>query len=196
MQYCPYKARQISREPPDELETPRLSFAKISAIDKIALTAYAFFLSEDTGKTVSLINVLLGKETFSIQIKPSLKAEKLLADTKRIIDGNAPVFYKNKHCPECQFWETCNRKLKDKDCISLLGSISPKIIERYHKKGIFTVLQLSHLFRPRRRSRRKPKIASNYLWELKALAIREQKTYVMYTPDIEDISEAIYIYRF
>lgn len=102
-------------------------------------------------------------------------------------------FIKNKHCPECQFWKTCCQKLKDKDCISLLGSISPKIIERYHKKGIFTVLQLSHLFRPRRRSRLKPEIASNYLWDLKALAIREQKTYVMYTPDIEDISEAIYL---
>lgn len=193
MQYCPYKAWQINRDPDSELETPQLSSAKISAIDKIALTAHAFFLSEEKGEKVRHLNILKGKDNLSIQIKPSLKAEKLLADTKRILDSDAPVFYKNKHCPECQFWETCRQKLKDKDCISLLGSISPKIIERYHKKGIFTVLQLSHLFRPRRRSRRKPRIASNYLWELKALAIREQKTYVMYTPDIEDISEAIYL---
>jgi predicted RecB family nuclease len=193
MQYCPYKAWQISREPPDELETPQLFSAKISAIDKIALIAYAYFLSEGAGEKMSHLTIFQGKEPFSIQIKPSLKAEKLLADTRRIINGSAPIFYKNKHCPECQFWKTCYQKLKDKDCISLLGNISPKIIERYHKKGIFTILQLSHLFRPRRRSRRKPKIASNYLWELKALAIREQKTYVMYTPDIESISEAIYL---
>lgn len=107
MQYCLYKAWQISREPPDESGTPRLSFAKISAIDKIALTAYTSFLSEDAGETVSHVNVLLGKETFSIQIKPSLKAEKLLADTKRIIHDNVPAFYKGGHCQEFQFWETC-----------------------------------------------------------------------------------------
>lgn len=103
MQYCPYKAWQISRKPSDELETPQLSSAKISAIDKIALTAYAFFLSEQTGEKASHLTIL----HFLIQIKPSLKAEKLLADTKGIINGNVPIFYKNKHCPECPFWKTC-----------------------------------------------------------------------------------------
>lgn len=83
MQYFPYKAWQISREPPDELETPLLPSAKISAIDKIALKAYAFFLSEETSQKASHLNILQGQEPFSIRIKPSLKAEKLLAQTKK-----------------------------------------------------------------------------------------------------------------
>jgi len=66
-------------------------------------------------------------------------------------------------------------------------------IAKYYKKGIFSITQLSHLFRPRRRSRRKPTIAGNYMWELKALAIREQKTYVMYMPEPNDLENAIYI---
>lgn len=130
----------------------------------------------------------------TVQLKSSKKAEKLLAGAERMLNNeDPPAFYKNKHCPECQFKESCYKKLKEKDCISLLGSISPKIVEKYHSKGIFSITQLSHLFRPRRRSRPKPKIAANYMWELKALAIREQKTFVMYTPELNDTTNAIYI---
>jgi predicted RecB family nuclease len=197
MLYCPYKAWQISKQSEQKSEQPiTISTEKITVNDKLALATYCKAQEECTKRTIDRIEIVLGKESqpVSIRIKPSKKAEKLLADTKKIINNeDPPPFYKNKHCPECQFKESCYKKLKEKDCISLLGSISPKIIAKYHSKGIFSITQLSHLFRPRKRSRRKPKIAANYMWELKALAIREQKTFVMYTPELNETTTAIYI---
>ncbi|MDR3680517.1 MAG: hypothetical protein P4L41_11170 [Flavipsychrobacter sp.] len=70
--------------------------------------------------------------------------------------------------------------------------MSPNVIFNFHKKGIYSIAQLSHLFRPRRR-RRHPQVSTNYLWELKALAITEQKTFVLYPPDVKETAVSIYL---
>jgi hypothetical protein len=133
MQYCPYKAWQLSRETDKVSEIPHLPSSKIS----VALMAYALSLSDDVEQSVYLLQIHSGNEMLpqTIRIKPSVKAETLLAETRKTIDCDAQAFYKNKHCPECQFKVACHQKL-GKDCISLLGSISPKIIAKYHKRGI------------------------------------------------------------
>jgi len=77
------------------------------------------------------------------------------------------------------------------DGLSLLG-MPPATIAKYHQKGITTITQLSHLFRPRRRGRTLA-IKGRYLYELKALAIREQKTYVLHKPEIPTTSVSIYL---
>src|ERR1700741_671784 len=101
----------------------------------------AWQISKQAGCDLELLS------TGETPIKSSKKAEKLLTEAKKILDNpDPPPFYKNKHCPECQFKESCYKKLKEKDCISLLGSISPKIVAKYHSKGIFSITQLSHLF--------------------------------------------------
>lgn len=130
----------------------------------------------------------------SINIKvDSKKAQKLFVDAQNIINRDEPpAFYRNAHCPECQFQDTCYKKLKEKDCISLLSGMSPKVILKFYKKGIYSIAQLSHLFRPRRR-RRHPQVSTNYLWELKALAITEQKIFVLYPPDVKATAVSIYI---
>jgi len=35
--------------------------------------------------------------------------------------------------------------------------MTPKLIKRYNNKGIFTIKQLSYLFKPRKRGKRSPK---------------------------------------
>ena len=194
---CSYKAWLLNREQEQIInQTIVIPGNKIMPNDKAALIAFCISQEEQTKQVVERIEIFLGEKSQPriVRIKPTKKAEKLLTETKHTINNEVPPpFYKNKHCPECLFKESCYKKLKEKDCISLLGSISPKIIAKYHKRGIFSITQLSHLFRPRRRSRRKPKIAANYMWELKALAIREQKTFVMYTPELNETSNAIYI---
>ena len=77
------------------------------------------------------------------------------------------------------------------DSLSLLG-MPPATLAKYHKKGITTITQLSHLFRPRRRSRALA-IKGRYLYEMKALAIREQKTYVLHKPEIPATAVSIYL---
>jgi predicted RecB family nuclease len=56
-------------------------------------------------------------------------------------------------------------------------------MRQYEKKGIFTIKQLSYLFKPRKRkkgSRKPPPVAHKV--ELQALAIREKKIYLQELP--------------
>src|SRR5690606_20081927 len=62
---------------------------------------------------------------------------------------------------------------------------------KYQKKGITTITQLSYLFRPRRRISLNP--TASYAVELKALAIREQKTYIRQLPVFPEEKITIYI---
>jgi hypothetical protein len=78
-----------------------------------------------------------------------------------------------------------------RDCLTLLG-MPPATLVKYHKKGITTITQLSHLFRPRRRGRALS-VKGRYLYELKALAIREHKTYVLHKPEIPATPVSIYL---
>jgi len=124
--------------------------------------------------------------------KQYIQAQTLLDHTIVIVNKDqAPTFYKISHCSECCFKTACHNRLKDRDCISLLAGMTPKSLTSYHSKGITTITQLSYLFKPRRR--RAPNPQSSYLWELKALAIREKKTFVIESPALPESTLAIYI---
>ncbi len=63
--------------------------------------------------------------------------------------------------------------------------MTPKSIRQYERKGIFTVKQLSYLFKPRKRKKRAknpPPITHNI--ELQALAIRTDKIYLQEIPSL------------
>jgi len=121
------------------------------------------------------------------------KATQLLYDIQNILEKeNPPPFYQNEHCPECLFQSSCLQKLKEKDCISLLGGMTQKVLAKYHNRGVFSIAQLSYLFKPRRRGRNL-KTTGRYLWELKSLALREQKTYVLSPPNLIYSPVRIYI---
>ena len=89
-----------------------------------------------------------------------------------------PEFRRNKHCQICEFDLICKKLALEKDDLSLLSGITPKEIKIWNSKGIFTINQLSYNFKPRRKRNRKRKI-----FELKALAIRENKIYVYENPN-------------
>jgi predicted RecB family nuclease len=95
----------------------------------------------------------------------------------------APPVILNKHCPCCPFRDCCRQQAEREDSLSLLDRITPKLMRKYHDKGISTVHQLSHLFRPRR-SRKRGKRPVRHSPELQALAIRTGKTYVEHLPDL------------
>jgi hypothetical protein len=61
--------------------------------------------------------------------------------------------------------------------------MTPKLMRKYQEKGIFTVKQLSFIYRPRR-SRKKVKRQVRHSLELQALAIRTGKVYVEHLPDL------------
>ncbi|MFL9483434.1 IS66 family transposase [Chitinophagaceae bacterium LWZ2-11] len=206
MLHCSYKAWQLARDgdglksihPPLRMtiESPiSIPVDFLTQIDKLVLTALCQeYSTVGTGQQKEIRIIYSNQQTSVIRVRlNSKKAQKLFIDTGNIINEDAPpAFYRNDHCHECQFHDACYKKLKERDCISLLSGMSSKVILKFHKKGIYSITQLSHLFRPRRR-RRYPQVSSNYLWELKALAITDQKTYVLYPPNVKETAASIYL---
>jgi Transposase IS66 family/RNase_H superfamily len=180
---CPYKAWQLAREAaPVELTIP-LHPKTTSKPERLVTLAWSLEQGETLPSSTDHRSVL----------KFAKEAEALLAKTKACIGSDTPPpFFQIAHCSECQFKESCYKKLKEKDCISLLPGMTPTVVAKYHKKGITTITQLSHLFRPRR-SGRVPQRSVRYLVELKALAIREQKTFVVQPPDVSPHPVSIYL---
>lgn len=79
----------------------------------------------------------------------------------------------------------CLDQALKKDDLSLLHRMTPKVMQKYHKKGIFTIQQLSYLFRPRRRRKRRSNAPPpGFRFELQALALQTGKTYVHELPNI------------
>ena len=95
-----------------------------------------------------------------------------------------PPVILNKHCSACQFRKGCLEHAEKADDLSLLDRITPKAIRQYHKKGIFTVTQLSYVFKPRRSRKRRTKAPVSFKVELQALALRAGKIYIQELPTL------------
>ena len=177
MLHCPYKAWLLSRQDlPEEFELPN------TVSNPIITSAWS-------------ISHLQNAEVQVLKKRPykyEKQATQLLVDLEDVLSQqSSPPYYKIPHCSICQFKHNCHSKLKEKDCISLLAGMTPKAMKKYHSKGITTITQLSYLFKPKRRRAPNPKSTS--LYELKALAIREQKTFVIQTPQFKPEATAIYL---
>lgn len=184
MEHCPYKAWLLTREPNQQSiqQEPNckgneaqltLGASSIDPDDKLALTAWCNEQKEQSIETCKIIygiqapdkkNALpLQATSFRIS-RYNKQAQKLLIRLNDTVGkSEPPSFYRNKHCPDCQFQSSCHEKLKERNCISLLGGISPKILAKYHKKGLFSITQLAFTFRPRRR-RGRPQPSGSYPW--------------------------------
>jgi predicted RecB family nuclease len=113
------------------------------------------------------------------------QAEQVLDEVKRLREGGAPPrLTLNRHCPVCEFRQRCRRQAEEADDISLLGAVGEKELQRYHRKGLFTLTQLSCTFRPRKRGKRVKRPGSIHYAALQALAIREKKVHVYGTPEL------------
>ncbi len=97
--------------------------------------------------------------------------------------AEAPTLILNKHCPSCQFRTLCREQAVKENNLSLLDRMTLKAIQKYNKKGIFNIHQLSYLFKPRRNRKRKIKVPIKHNLELQALAVREQKIYIQELPE-------------
>jgi predicted RecB family nuclease len=87
----------------------------------------------------------------------------------------------NKHCPFCAFEHACVEHEKKTDSLSLLSKMPIKLQKKYEAKGIFTIKQLSYLYKPRRRKRRSKQPVLTHKYELQALAL---KSGTIYTDDL------------
>ena len=155
--------------------------------------------------------VKMGGQVDELKLEPHYKVLKRFLDPLQEWLGSAPAapppVILNKHCPSCQFQMLCKEKAEREDDLSLLDRVTPKVMQRYHKKGIFTVKQLSYTFKPRRSRKRPKKTTTLHKLELQALAIRTDKIYIQELPvlsrrsielflDIEGIPDQHHYYLF
>ena len=96
-----------------------------------------------------------------------------------------------KHCQICEYYAHCYNKAIELDHLSLINKMTSKKIKYYENKGIFTVTQLSYLYRPRKKRKGKETITHNI--ELQALAIRTNMIYVKEVPKFKHDQVEIFI---
>ena len=133
--------------------------------------------------------ITLDGECHRVNLRPMYKTVSSILERIRGWCGEPPTqpppVVLNRHCPYCSFKNVCSQQAEGADDLSLLDRMTPKTIRRYHNKGIFTVKQLSFLFKPRRRRRRAAARPPHFELEIQALAIRTGKIYIQTLPEIQ-----------
>jgi predicted RecB family nuclease len=160
---------------------------RASRPDALGLAYQGFVLGEVQGRLpASGALVLLGDRTLKVKLTTKYKEVRRIVETLRTWAkapaANAPSVVLNKHCPSCPFRHACLEQAEREDNLSLLDRMTPQLMRKYHDKGIFTIRQLSHIYKPRR-SRKKAKRQVRHSLELQALAIRTGKIHVDYLPE-------------
>jgi predicted RecB family nuclease len=113
------------------------------------------------------------------------RSEAILTELVAMGEGKtSPALVLNKHCSACRFQVSCRESAVAKDDLSLLRGITEQQVQKYHRKGIFTVQQLSYTLRRRRRSKRVKAKRWPHSFELQALALREKRVYVFSKPSL------------
>jgi hypothetical protein len=99
----------------------------------------------------------------------------------------------NSHCQVCEFKKDCQEEATARDELSLLRGMAEAEIQKYARRGIFTVTQLSCTFRPPRRRRKHKDRRVSHSHALQAMAIREKKVHVLGSPQLPDRLSRIYL---
>jgi predicted RecB family nuclease len=122
------------------------------------------------------------------------KAERILRELQEMAAGEAvTMLLLNDHCQACEFRRRCHQQAVQEDNLSLLRGMGEKELKAYSRKGLLTVTQLAHTFRPRRKGKRQAKKTHKRYHALQALAVRDKRIYVFNTPELRDRPTRIYL---
>ena len=170
---------------------------KISRLDKLLLAFNAFALTSVQGVQPFAGKIVHGDDRKALRVK----VEPLMHDVRQLVDrisavqraGRAPPVTLNRHCNICEFRNACRKVAEEADDLSLLRVLHGKEVEKLRARGIATVTQFSHTYRPGRRGKWKTGKARKHDPALQALAIREKKVYVLDSPQLPRSGVAVYL---
>lgn len=164
---------------------------------RLLLELYALFLSQYQAIMPNIGIIWYGREfkTTIVHLNPDMRsAKQALLNIKKMCSAEKPPrLILNKHCHICEFNQRCYDQAVQEDNISLLRGMSEKEIKSYSLKGIFTVTQLAHTFRPRRKTKKATKEVKHRYYALQALALRDKKIYVLGMPSLPTSPVHIYL---
>src|SRR5207245_471604 len=120
-------------------------------------------------------------------------AERLLREVEQARDAGPPLLILNDHCQVCEFRRRCHEQAVREDNLSLLRGLGEKEVSGYARKGILTLTQLAHTFRPRRKGKRAAPRTHHRYHALQALAIRDKRVYLFGTAEVADAPVKIYL---
>jgi len=107
------------------------------------------------------------------------RAARAVESLRLLSSGPAPRLMLNRNCATCGFRDACRERAIAVDDLSLMAGLKKAELVAAHKKGIFTITQFAHTFRPNRRRKR-----LRHEWALQALLIRERGTHVLEPPEL------------
>jgi predicted RecB family nuclease len=164
---------------------------------RFMLTLYGIFLSRLQGRMPDSGIIWHGQacQATKVRLSPDLRrAEQCLRDVQEMAKAVAPPpLILNEHCQVCAFRQRCHDQAVQEDNLSLLRGMSEKEIKHHSRKGIFTVTQLAHTFRPRRKGKHTTPRTQRRDHALHALALRDKRIYVLGTPQLPHRPVRIYL---
>jgi predicted RecB family nuclease len=170
---------------------------RVLASDRRQVAARAVLLGRVQGALPGSGVVYLGRDSVRTGIRLGsalVAAESLLQDAERLQRAEAPPkLMLNDHCRICAFRDRCRDQAIREDNLSLLRGIVEKTIKRYARRGVLTLTQLAHTFRPRRRGKRTDAPLKLRDHALHALAIRDRTIYVLGAPKLPSAPVRIYL---
>jgi predicted RecB family nuclease len=170
---------------------------RVRKLQHLLLEVLALLLSSPQGKTPRMGVVYHGPEckTTTVRFATRLtQAEALRDELARLAASETPPkLVLNKHCSVCEFRERCYAQAVEQENLSLIRGIGEKEIIRYNRKGLFTLTQLAHTFRPRRDSNQPTRLKNQRYYALHAMAIRDRKVYILGKPQIPPSSVRMYM---
>ena len=158
---------------------------QIAKENRLELAFLGFLLDKIQNKSPEK-GIIIGKNGGKHQVELAKLKKSLKTAIAEIqdFDKNPPKLLLNRHCPQCPFENLCKNQAQKEDNLSLLDRITSKQISKLDKKGIFTIKQLSFIYKPRRRNKKVKNPPISFKPELQALAIRTQKTYIQRLPEL------------
>jgi predicted RecB family nuclease len=160
------------------------------------LEVCGLLLSRMQGRTPGSGIVWYGREcrVTKLRLSPDpRKAERLLQEVEQARDAGPPRLMLNEHCQVCEFRRRCHEQAVREDSLSLLRGLGEKELKGYARKGILTLTQLAHTFRPRRKGKRAAPRTHHRYHALQAMAIRDKRIYLFGTPEVPVAPVRIYL---
>jgi len=142
------RAPSESRGKPPQLIPIRFVFTnKLGEDDKLLLAFDAFVLSKLTDHEIGFGKIIHGDDHKALKVKTAIFYGEV---QKRVERGAAllssptpPDLVLNRHSGECEFQARGRQKAIETDDLSLLSGMRDKKRKKFHRKGIFTITQLS-----------------------------------------------------